>query len=156
MEKVSTKRLNIYCGIFLIAGLGGCAVALTPQPLPAEPEPAQIPIIIVAPQGTAKELYWDGLNALQHGDGAKAKPLLQQVLVLEPNHKFAPGLLSQIDANPVEMLGKENFSYTVQPGDTLSLIAKRFLGDPFKFYILAHTQCIKCGKRASQFVALLP
>ncbi len=131
------QRLSIYRAILLIAGLSGCAMAPpAPEPVPAVPEPQPVPAVVV-PQGTAKELFKAGVDALQHGDGQKAKPLLQQVLVLEPSHKHAATLLPQIDADPVEMLGKENFPYKVQPGDTLSLIAKRFLGDPFKFYILA-------------------
>ncbi|ARO87998.1 hypothetical protein EBAPG3_009580 [Nitrosospira lacus] len=138
MEGAAMKRLGIFGCILLIAGLCGCALvpAPKPAPLPPEPEPAPVPVVVV-PQGTAKELFKAGVDALQHGDGVKARPLLQQVLVLEPSHKNAASLLLQIDANPVEMLGKEYFPYKVQPGDTLSLIARRFLGDHFKFYILA-------------------
>lgn len=132
------ERLGIYCRILLIAGLSGCALmqAPKPAPVPVEPEPVPVPVAVV-PQGTAKELFKAGVDALQHGDGQKARPLLQQVLVLEPGHKNASSLLQQIDADPVVMLGKEKFPYKVQPGDTLSLIAKRFLGDHFRFYILA-------------------
>lgn len=135
--KVSKERLIICYGILLIAGLSSCAGVLTSEPASAEPEHTPVPIIVEIPQGTVRELFRDGVDALQHDDGVKAKSLFQQVLVLEPNHKLAPGLLSQIDANPVEMLGKENFLYKVQPGDTLSIISRRFLGDPLKFYILA-------------------
>lgn len=122
--------------LFLVS-LTSCSV-LHPSPpnerqLPPEPSPAPPPKI---PQGTAKELFRDGVNALQHGDTQRAKTLLQQVLILEPNHKNAASLLAQIDADPVKMLGKENFLYKVQQDDTLSLIAQRFLGDPYKFYIL--------------------
>lgn len=132
------ERLSIYFCILVMAGLSGCALtpAPKPEPVPVEPEPVPAPVVVV-PQGTAKELFKAGVDALQHGDGQKAKPLLQQVLVLEPGHKGASSLLHQIDADPVEMLGKEKFPYKVQPGDTLSLIARRFLGDHFKFYILA-------------------
>lgn len=133
MQRLSFGRI-----ILLIAGLSGCALVPgpAPAPLPTPPEPEPVPVVVV-PQGTAKELFKAGLDALQHGEGQRAKPLLKQVLVLEPNHKHAATLLPQIDADPVEMLGKESFPYKVQSGDTLSLIAKRFLGDPFKFYILA-------------------
>ncbi|SFN88015.1 hypothetical protein SAMN05216386_2060 [Nitrosospira briensis] len=132
------RPLSAYHAVLLCAGLSGCALApvLQPAPPPVEPESAPVPVVIV-PQGTAKELFRQGVDALQHGEGQKARPLLEQVLVLEPNHKYASSLLSQIDADPVEMLGKEYFSYEVQQGETLSLIARRFLGDPFKFYILA-------------------
>jgi tetratricopeptide (TPR) repeat protein len=124
----------------MFVALSGCALVPPPQPtvpLPVEPEPPPPAPVVVVPQGTAKELFRQGVDALQHGEGEKAKPLLQQVLVLEPGHKNASSLLSQIDADPVEMLGKEYFPYKVQQGDTLSLIARRHLGDPFKFYILA-------------------
>jgi tetratricopeptide (TPR) repeat protein len=123
--------------ILVIATLAGCAALPSfpePAPIVPPPEPTHAPPV---PQGTAPELFKKGLAALQQGDGLSARPLLQQVLVLEPNHRQAGGLLSQIDADPVQMLGKEKFPYKVQPGDTFSLIAKRFLGDPFKFFILA-------------------
>ncbi len=133
-------RIRIYLTVLIILCLASCALVPAPQsaapPLPAEPEPPPVPVVVV-PQGTAKELFRQGVDALQRGEGQKAKPLLQQVLVLEPNHKYAASLLSQIDADPVEMLGKEFFHYKVQQGETLSLIARRHLGDPFKFYILA-------------------
>ena len=133
-------HLSFGCIILLLAGLSGCAlVPPAVETKPAAPEPEPVPAVVV-PQGTARELFKAGVDALQHGDGQKARPLLQQMLVLEPNNKNAPiaaSLLSQIDADPIQILGKESFPYKVQSGDTLSLISKRFLGDPFKFYILA-------------------
>ncbi|HEX8874193.1 MAG TPA: LysM domain-containing protein, partial [Nitrosospira sp.] len=137
-KRSGARHLSIYRTILLVAGLSGCAMMPpAPAPLPAAPEPEPVPAVVVVPQGSARELFIAGVDALQHGDRQKAKPLLQRVLALEPNHKDAATLLQQIDADPVEMLGKENFPYKVQPGDTLSLIAKHFLGDRFKFYVLA-------------------
>lgn len=142
------RHRSLYYGIVLLAVLGGCATQPVPQPamLPAEPEPPLVPPVVV-PQGTAKELFRDGVEALQQGDGEKARPLLRQVLVLDPDHRRAAGLLEQIDADPLAMLGAEHFAYKVQPGDTLSLIAKRFLNDPFKFYILARYNDIGLSDR---------
>jgi tetratricopeptide (TPR) repeat protein len=99
------------------------------------------------PQGTARELFLRGLDALQDGDEDKARPLLQQAIVLEPGHKNAAILLSQLGVDPVAMLGKEKFSYKVQPGDTLSRIARRFLGEPLKFYVLARYNGIRSADR---------
>jgi tetratricopeptide (TPR) repeat protein len=137
MTKVTMQKLRFFPVGLLLATLIGCALpsALTPTRETQALEPSPAPVLEV-PQGTAKELFREGIDMLQYGNIQRAKTLLQQVLVLEPNHKYARGLLLQIDADPVEMLGKENFVYKVQPGDSLSLIAKRFLGDPFKFYIL--------------------
>jgi tetratricopeptide (TPR) repeat protein len=49
--------------------------------------------------------------------------------------------------DPVEVLGKEKFPYKVQPGDTLSRIARRFLGEPLKFYVLARYNGIRSSDR---------
>lgn len=132
------RGFNIYYAVLLSSVLAGCT-SMPQLKLPQlKIEPRSGPFFEeAAPQGTAKELFRDAVDALQHGESEKARPLLRQVLVLEPDHKYASALLAQIDADPVQILGKENFPYRVQPGDTLSLISRRFLGDPFKFYILA-------------------
>jgi tetratricopeptide (TPR) repeat protein len=92
-------------------------------------------------------LFLRGLDSLQDGDEDTARPLLQQALVLEPGHKNAAILLSQMGVDPIAVLGKENFSYKVQPGDTLSRIARRFLGEPLKFYVLARYNGIRSSDR---------
>ena len=138
---------RFYRAVSLLAVLGGCAVAPAPEPVPPASEPAAVPASPEVPQGTARELFLKGLEALQHGDEDTARPLLQQALVLEPNHKNAAVLLSQLGADPVAMLGKEKFSYKVQPGDTLSRIARRFLGEPLKFYVLARYNKIPISDR---------
>ena len=138
------KRLRVYTAILCINSLSACALTQelksqvtksTETTRPTETEQV-LPAPSILPQGTAKELFLKGINALEHGEEQNARLLLQQVLVLEPNHKYAAGLLIQINADPVSMLGKDNFTYKVQPGDTLSKIAERFLGDRYKFYIL--------------------
>jgi tetratricopeptide (TPR) repeat protein len=139
---------RFYRAVSLLAILGGCAVAPAPAPEPAPPapEPAPQPVAEV-PQGTARELFLKGLDALQDGDEDTARPLLQQAIVLEPGHKNAAILLSQLGVDPVAMLGKEKFPYKVQPGDTLSRIARRFLGEPLKFYVLARYNNIPISDR---------
>jgi tetratricopeptide (TPR) repeat protein len=77
------------------------------------------------------------LDQLQHGDYENARNQLNWALLDEPNLEIAKDLLGQMDADPIEYLGLKNFLYDVQPGDTLSLIAKTFLNSPFKFVILA-------------------
>lgn len=119
----------------LIAVLGGCA-APQPQQVPLPSESAA-KVAAVPDMRSPKELFMESLEALEEGEPEKARPLLQQLLVLEPDHKHGKNLLQQIDANPIEMLGKDYFLYKSQPGDSLSRIAKQFLGDPYKYYILA-------------------
>ncbi|MEJ2620330.1 MAG: tetratricopeptide repeat protein [Candidatus Thiodiazotropha sp.] len=77
------------------------------------------------------------LQALQHGDYDSARNQLTWALQDDPEHRRANHLLNQMDADPIDYLGLKNFFYDVQPGDSLSLIAKNFLNDPYKFVILA-------------------
>jgi hypothetical protein len=55
----------------------------------------------------------------------------------QPGDAVARQLLTQIDTDPMQLLGRENYSYTVREGETLSIIAARLLGTPMMFYALA-------------------
>jgi tetratricopeptide (TPR) repeat protein len=121
-----------------VLSLSACAVLQ-----PAADKTAQAPA--EATQATAADT--PGLDASQHLDRAlkqlqagqyeAARPDLEAVLALEPGHWGAASLLAQLDADPEQELGSEHFSYTIQPGDSLSRLAKRHLGDRYKFVILA-------------------
>lgn len=110
---------------------------------PAADKTAQAPA--EATQATTADT--SGLDASQHLDRAlkqlqagqyeAARPDLEAVLALEPGHWGAASLLAQLDADPEQDLGGEHFSYTIQPGDSLSRLARRHLGDRYKFVILA-------------------
>lgn len=80
---------------------------------------------------------------LQKGEGEKAKKKLSMALHLDPNNKRAKKLFEQINTDPETYLGKEYSHYTVQYGESLSIIAKRFLDDSLEFYILARYNAIK-------------
>lgn len=117
--------------------------AVPPAPAP-EPTPAPLPPL--AP-GAAQRTVVAAAEALQNGDEESARALLLQVLQAEPGHKQASSLLRQITEDPVTLLGKESTSYTVQPGDTLSKIAERSVGDRLMFYALARYNGIKVPKQ---------
>lgn len=112
------------------------------RPLPAIPPPAPHPEAerVVCPPSdtvTARKRWLNAVNALQGGDAAGARVELQLALCREPENKTATSLLQQIDQPPEALFGPEATEYMVQPGDTLSKIADRFLGDPLLFYGLA-------------------
>lgn len=82
--------------------------------------------------------YWlDAIGHLEQGERDEARWALTESLRLEPDNKQVQKLLHQTDANAKTELGEESFDYTVQPGDTLSKIAKQYMGDPLSFYFLA-------------------
>jgi hypothetical protein len=74
---------------------------------------------------------------LNRGDAAGARRKLTRMLRRQPGDGVATQLLAQIDTDPRVLLGRESYSYTLRPGDTLSTVAQRALGNPMLFYALA-------------------
>jgi tetratricopeptide (TPR) repeat protein len=88
-------------------------------------------------------------DLLEAGNEEQAKADLERVLASDPGNKLAQNLLRQITADPVAVLGRESFPYTVRSSDTLSRIAGRFLGDIYSFYILARYNDIKIPRQVA-------
>ena len=84
----------------------------------------------------------NAINLLYKGDAAGARRALQRVLGRRGNDATATSLLRQIDTPAVTLLGAANFAYVTRPGDSLSALAERFLGDPTLFYALAKYNAI--------------
>jgi len=106
----------------------------TPQP---EPEP--VPQTAPSPPEpvSARGYVLRAIERLEVGDEDRARTDLERALALQPRNNMANTLIEQFDVDPVVALGEESFPYTIQYGDSLSLIADRYLGDSLKFYILA-------------------
>jgi len=69
-----------------------------------------------------------------YGEGEKA---LRSFLVRHPGDRQAEALLRQLTVDPRQMLGREGSIYVVQPGDSYSTLAARYLGDAGLFLVLA-------------------
>jgi tetratricopeptide (TPR) repeat protein len=120
---------------------GGAAAPVEPVPSAVAPAP-QAPAapsgpVTAASQQQAQRTAMAAMSMLEAGHEEEAKAELQRALAVDPNNKLATNLLRQIGADPVATLGRESFSYTVRPNETLSMIAGRFMGDIYSFYILA-------------------
>ncbi len=131
-----------------IAVLGaGCATppptpAAAPAPAPAEAAPAAVapaaPELSPAQAKTqAQKLALEAVDKLQSGDEATARQLLAQAQALDPANDIARKMSDQIGADAQKELGAQFFRYTVQRDDSLSKLAQQYLGDRFRFYILA-------------------
>ena len=100
-----------------------------PEPVPA-PDPA-----VARPQ--AQKLALESVDQLQNGDEYAARATLERAAQLDPGNDLARKLSDQIRADAQRELGPVYFRYTVQKDDTLSKLAQQFMGDRFRFYILA-------------------
>lgn len=74
---------------------------------------------------------------LQHGRYAEGERRLRQYLARYPNDRGAQGLLRQLTVDPRDALGTASRIYVVQPGDSYSTLAARYLGDANRFLVLA-------------------
>jgi tetratricopeptide (TPR) repeat protein len=113
-----------------------------PEPEPeivAEPPEQEIEPEIVAPPDDlpASLRVRKALQMLEQGDYENARNQLNWALQEKPGLQIADNLLQQIDADPIEYLGVKSFYYEVESGDSLSIIAGKFLEDPMKFVSLA-------------------
>jgi tetratricopeptide (TPR) repeat protein len=104
-----------------------------PQEHPPEP-PAPLPPPDKIP---ASQRVTKALQRLDQGDYENARNQLVWALQEKPGLQIADKLIQQIDADPIDYLGMKNFSYRVERGESLSIIAGKFLEDPMKFVILA-------------------
>ncbi|MEK6750381.1 MAG: LysM peptidoglycan-binding domain-containing protein [Pseudomonadota bacterium] len=136
------------CGTVKVSGIAHgratqvAAVATpvpTPAPAPAAPvKPAEAPLAaLVKGYNSPKDYVRDAVQSLQVGDVDAAREDVRAALKLDPSYANAKSLLQQIDGDAVAMLGPKNFEYEIKAGDSLSSVAKRYLGDPLRFHILA-------------------
>jgi tetratricopeptide (TPR) repeat protein len=109
--------------------------AAAPAPAPA---PAPVPELTPAQaKAQAQRLALDSVEQLQNGDEPAARVTLDKALALDPTNDLARKLQEQIKADAQKELGPVFFRYTVQRDDSLSKLAQQYLGDRFRFYILA-------------------
>lgn len=109
-----------------------------PKPVAEQPPPESPPQPPPPPDSMpASRRVQKALQLLDLGDYRNARDQLTWALQEKPGLQIADKLIEQIDADPVEYLGMKNFYYRVESGDSLSIIAGKFLDDPLKFVILA-------------------
>lgn len=129
--------------LFQVASLAALAACtpLTGPPLPG-PEATQ-----QAPQAPGEFSYTRVMELLHEGRRSAARTLLDAHLASHPDDTRAKRLLRQMQAPPEAFLGAASFDYDVQPGESLSELAQRFLGDYRLFIILARYNDIDTPSR---------
>lgn len=101
--------------------------------------PTQSPTISPAPVRDSPELSLAAIigSRLQLGHYTEGEAALLQYLKRHPGDRAAQAMLRQLTADPRQMLGERWRAHIVQPGDSYSSLAGRYLGDPNRFLILA-------------------
>jgi hypothetical protein len=131
--------------LLLLAGaslaLAACTQKAVQTPQVATPVPVVVapvkPVFVATPNLTAKERLKKALTLLGNGEEGQARAELAQYMLENPGSETGQVLLEQIDKDPRELYGYQSFSYTLRSGETLSVIADRYLNDRYKFWGLA-------------------
>jgi hypothetical protein len=79
----------------------------------------------------------DAVALLVDGNVNAARKKLSAMAKRDPSDQRTAALIASLDADPVATLGSRSFAYRVQPGDHMTALAQRFLGDALKFSLLA-------------------
>ncbi len=120
--------------------------APAPTGAPASSGAPAAPPAALTPQEIQRSIT-QAVEYLEAGQEELAEAELKKVLQSDANQRLANSLMRQIKDDPVSILGRESFAYRVQPGESLSSIAKRFINnDPYSFYALARYNKITVPK----------
>jgi tetratricopeptide (TPR) repeat protein len=132
-----SARLTI--AALTVLGMTGCAPLGGYSSVVVTPARSTAPAAAVAPAAISDDLSLAAIigNQLQPGHYTSGERALRQYLKQHPGDRAAQGMLRQLTADPVQWLGSRWRAHVVQPGESYSSLADRFLGDANKFLILA-------------------
>ncbi len=116
-----------------------CAPGSVREAPPAEPEVAAVeePVYTAQPGLSAQERFRSALGLLETGEPGPARAELLAYLEEKPRSDVARDLLRQIESDALEYYPAEYRQITLTSGESLSTLAKRYLGDIYQFYALA-------------------
>lgn len=134
--------------VAVLAAMSGCKLlpflerpAETPRP---PSEPAAVAELRTAPEPTSEPLDLRGaIGALQDGRVDEAERAFARIVERSPDNATARLMLAQIRQPPEQLLGDDFTEVTVRPGDSLSRIAGREIGNELLFYSLARLNGIE-------------
>ncbi len=119
-------KFSMGAAVALALALAACS-GKTPHPHSAAPPPKAAV--------TATET--DAVFALLlHGKAEEARKALKTLAKRDPMNVTVRLLGDSIDRDPKDLLGPQNYPYTVRAGDTITSLSERFLGNRLKAYQL--------------------
>lgn len=131
----------------LLAGgiLFACATDQKPGPVeqaqtqaaPQEATKPKEPVYTATPGLSQRARLRKVIRLLEVGNAPQAEAELSVYMQETPNSRIARNLLTQIKTPMSEYFPADNFSVKMEAGDSLSTLAKAYLGDALKFYALS-------------------
>lgn len=129
-------RLQIVSAVLASFVLTACATTGGPGASPVGKPPVAA-AVKAKPGLSPAERQKAAIDHLYHGQPDHARVELRALILDQPANTVARGLLDQVEQDPHALLGDKSYAYKVRPGETMSVLAQRFLGDPMMFYALA-------------------
>ncbi len=145
---------NILC-LSLLLMLAACKSAdVQQEPLPEQSDIAGAeevlrsePAYTANPDIRDSDRFYYALRLLEQGEAQHARVELETFLVHQPRSRRARELIRQIDTPVADYFPRDYFEVKLQPGESLSVLARDYLGDLYAFHILARYNLIDTPSR---------
>src|ERR1700751_2410691 len=147
MVYMEGRCISLRSGMFAVALLGivlvgGCAkVSFKPKGSEGSPGPVaggtQVERAPSEASASPASLSAIVNRDLQNGHYAEGEKALRRYLQDHPGDRAAQSFLRQLTEDPKQTLGPDSSPHIVQPGESYSTLAAKYLGDPNLFLVLA-------------------
>lgn len=127
-----TKRLQAAGVLAAALGLAACGGGS------GAPPPRSAAAVAPAAPGELEAI----VALLDGGEGRAARKRIAAALKRDPMNPSLQLLRDSIDRDPTELLGPTSHPYVTRPGDTMTGLAERFLGNRLKWYQLARYNAV--------------
>lgn len=127
---------------FVVSACGGTGTKTSqPERVVQAPTQSQVkneaPAIVAEAGLSPRERLTKAISSLESGQSDIALVELEAYAKAVPNSSRAANLIRQINTTPEDYFPAEHFTIILESGQSLSTLAKRYLGSAWEFYALA-------------------